>query len=165
MLTIRHDIWALRGMMLNVVDVCIGTNIGWKADGENVMGRGLAKQAASRYTDLPASYGQWCGEVGEGAYYYKPGRVWCIPSKPLNPDQHPWLSWQNPGSLPLVEAGLKALYREFRILHSSMGYYCLVPLIGAGNAGLQKSDVRSLIERVLGDDHRFILVLPPRGGS
>ena len=54
------DIWNWLSEPHNC-EVVIPTNIGWKADGSNVMGAGIAKQAILRYgRDIAAWYGAIC---------------------------------------------------------------------------------------------------------
>jgi hypothetical protein len=135
-------------------DIVIGTNVGWKHDGSNVMGRGLALEAVTRYPSLSQMYGRWCIVSGEIPYYDEWSRIWCVPSKPLN-EAAPHTSWMGRGSYSLVERGLKHLKKHVPIYKTRVA----VPLLGAGNAGLNPTRIQKMIESILGEDDRFTLVL------
>lgn len=134
--------------------IVIPTNIGWKRDGANVMGAGLAKQAAARYPGAAAWYGAWCadhpGEPCVVAYPLAP--IIFFPTKPLN-WQAPYLSWQGSADLATIERSAKALA-------SWPGKEPVaVPLVGCGNGGLLAADVVPILERCL-TKKRFVLVRP-----
>jgi hypothetical protein len=132
----------------------IPTNIGWKMDGSNVMGRGVAAQAAKLYPELAKWYGERCqrhwGDVGL--------RVWknlvLFPVKPLNEEQ-PQLSWRQPADLDLVDESiveLKWFLTEQEIV---------LPMVGCGNGELDPMSVLPILKRYLSDD-RFTLVIRPQ---
>lgn len=151
MLEIEDDIWAYWPHAW----IAIPTNIGWTDVGMNIMGVGLAKQAADRCPDLPLWYGSWCKTFGE-ATPVMANREHCIvlfPTKPLDANK-PNLSWKQPSSLGLIERGLKQLV-ELDIQGDVM-----VPLLGCGAGRLIPSEVVPLMKRYL-TDNRFILVQQP----
>jgi hypothetical protein len=157
------DIWKYRGKGY----IVIPTNLGWRKDGANVMGRGLAAQAASLYPGLAERYGEMCRQYGE--------RLSCVvvsgydtplilfPTKPLNKEA-PWLSWQAMADLSLIEKNAKCLAELEGDLKDDLPI--LVPALGCGNGGLDLREVRPILERHLTSD-RFVLVLssPQEGGG
>lgn len=155
MKTMYGDIMSFRGKGY----IVIPTNIGWKVDGSNVMGRGLARLVASIYPGLPKDYGAICQKYGEKTTCavisgYDAALI-MFPVKPLNREA-PWMSWKSMGSLELIERSAKHLAE----LEPSLpgGLPIAVPAVGCGNGGLDLSDVKPILERHLVSD-RFILVL------
>lgn len=155
MKTVYGDIMSYRGKGY----IVIPTNIGWKADGTNVMGRGLARLVASRYPKLPADYGAACKLQGEKAKCV----VWAgpdvnlilFPVKPLNKEA-PHMSWKSPASLEIIERSAKNLAGLGEVLPGDLPI--AVPAVGCGNGGLDWSDVKPILEKYLVSD-RFIMVL------
>lgn len=139
--------------------VVITTNIGWKKDGSNPMGAGVARAAAEKYPDLPAWYGNRCKKYGEKtavAPYFK-GRLFLFPTKPLDEEQ-PWLSWKNDSSLSLIRKSCQQLSMLVDIL-DERGYLLTrigLPLPGCGNGGLTPRQVLPIITDLL--DDRFVLL-------
>lgn len=144
--------------------IVITTNLGWKANGENVMGAGVAKEAALRYPDLPKWYGQECLNHGlhpnptlgyGGVTIYRPGRMIMMATKDLNPDA-PWLSWRANSTLDRIEKSLESLsgLSESVSLFNLQDYYphgdIYLPPPGCGNGGLALDDVMPLLEKYLG---------------
>ena len=139
------------------VAIVIPTNVGWKHNGENVMGRGVARQAATRYWALAEGYGYWCKAEGDRLYERVEGdgrRLICFPVKPLA--LNPSMSWQQPADLHLLERSAVALAA---LSHRSVW----LPLVGCGNGGLNPADVLPILERLL--DDRFTLVELSRAGK
>src|SRR3954466_10328708 len=88
--------------------ITVTTNEGWNSKGDNIMGAGLAKQAAQRYPDLPKLYGKFLREhPGERTYFtymsqwLEPHRLIMYPTKALNPNA-PHLSWRSKSSVELI---------------------------------------------------------------
>ncbi len=141
--------------------IVIPTNIGWDKDGNNVMGRGLAKDASERYPDLAAFYGAHCLLNRDNpilCFYTVNPITWLttykglimFPTKSLASSPH--LSWRNKSDINIIEIGLQQLahFNQMPIA---------VPLLGCGNGGLQPDVVVPLIERYLVSDN-FLLVRP-----
>lgn len=134
--------------------IVIPTNIGYKKKGgENVMGRGLAAQAAKRFPELPRWYGEYCRTFGKDTpvVIYPDGRLILFPVKPLN-EAAPWLSWTNSADLKLIERSAQQLARV--IIEGPVA----VSLVGCGNGGLDMGDVRPILDKHL-SSKRFTLVL------
>lgn len=154
--------------------IVIPTNIGYKAPnkktgvpGPNVMGRGLAQQAAERVPELPAVYGAFCAKFGEETevtFDLTTGLV-LFPTKPMG--KNPSMSWKNNSTIELVEksarelAAMTYMTRELFAKHEHAAQLksndVYVPLVGCGNGGLLESEVVPLLKSILTDD-RFILV-------
>ncbi len=131
-------------------------NLGWKSSGANVMGRGVAKQAAAKFPDLAMWFGQVCKDMAS-ADIVKINRysdLLMFPVKPLFKTA-PHLSWQRDADFDLVE-------RSARELASLLGSNqpIVLPLVGCGNGGLSPCDVLPMLFRLLRSD-RFTLVLTP----
>jgi hypothetical protein len=139
--------------------VVVTTNIGWKKDGSNPMGAGIAKQAANRFPDLPAVYGPRCKKYGEdtAVWPFVPGKLILFPTKPLNPDQ-PWLSWKSDSDYSLIERSAKQLVKLVDILRQRGKFLPVVmlPMVGCGNGNLEPRRVVRLLEKYL--DDTFTLV-------
>ncbi len=125
------DIWKIRRPRDFVV---VPTNIGWIASGKNIMGRGIAREAAQRYADIPAWYGALCRQHGAGlpVCSHDPYRLIFYPTKPLA--SNPALSWKHGSSLDLVRKSRVELVRLLSSL--PRGGRVLLPAVGCGNGGL-----------------------------
>ncbi len=139
--------------------VVVTTNIGWKKDGSNPMGAGVAKEAASRFPDLPAKYGARCQKYqhNTAVWPFRPGKLILFPTKPLDAGQ-PWLSWRSDSDYTLIERSAKQLAKLVSILRQEEKFLPVVvlPLVGCGNGNLEPKRVVRLLERYL--DDTFILV-------
>lgn len=149
------DIWKYRGKG----HIVIPTNLGWRKDGSNVMGRGLAKMASLRYPELPVWYGTQCQKHREKT----PCLVWAAPDasiilfpvKPLNAAA-PWISWKSEADLDLIDRSAKSLAELAQALPGDLPV--LVPAVGCGNGQRDLGEVRPILEKHLSSD-RFILIL------
>lgn len=149
----RGDLWDYHKRKCWVV---VTTNIGWKTDGTNVMGAGVAKEAARRFPALPSWYGYLCKKYKDdvGICLYNPGGLILLPTKKLNKAK-PHLSWQADSDLDLIEQSLQQLVAcvdDERIKQVVMGYP------GCGNGGLQRAQAKPLLKQYL--DNRFIVLRP-----
>lgn len=161
------DIWEFFDRGCYVV---IPTNAGWKKNTFstgmlNVMGRGLAWQAKQRYPDSA----EWLGQeyfklaqakkpMGDPEWLkaYPGGRLIFLPTKPLNPST-PQLSWKQKSDPIMIEKHLEqlpAFVTKCKIEKVA------IPLLGAGNGGLDPEKMKDLIFCKLEKDTRFTLVLP-----
>jgi len=138
--------------------IVIATNIGWKSDGTNPMGAGIAKAAADKYPDLPAWYGKKCKKhkADTAVLPYKPGKLFLFPTKPLA-DQ-PWMSWQQDASLALIQQSVKQLVWWLEIFQRDGMKFIKpigIPLVGCQNGNLKPKQVLPILNKYL-DDH-FVL--------
>jgi hypothetical protein len=176
------DIWVIQGTHA----ITIPTNMGWRGDGLNVMGKGLARQAALKCRRIPEIVGA----------FYRRAHIQRLDSgkRGIN-DKPPILSLHfaaSNGNLRLREdltddglgvaelvfvpskrlvspaymswrgdADIRLVRRSLRALKKKefLKSKVAVPLIGAGNGGLSEVIVKSCIKEILGDDARFTLVL------
>lgn len=131
--------------------IVIPTNIGWTKEGKNVMGAGLAKQAAQRFPELPKKYGNAC-KLGEDAAFCiaLKERLVLFPVKPLN-KQQPWLSWKNKADLDLIEQSCIKL-KDF------IGRPFAMPLVGCGNGGLSQDQVLPIIDKYFSKNSYITMV-------
>ena len=139
-------------------NIVIPTNIGWTKEGKNVMGAGLAAQAAQRFPKLAYFYGQYCKKYGsetEVIPWAGTNQLILFPVKPLNVEK-PWLSWQQPASLDLIRKSAEEL--EDLATSGVIEGLTAVPLVGCGNGKLSEKDVLPILREEL--DSRFILVRP-----
>lgn len=132
--------------------IVVTTNIGWNRYGQNVMGAGIAKQAAAKFPELPEWYGKFCQEykANTPVVLAPNGKIVLFPTKKLNSIQ-PWLSWKENSDLALIERSLiqlKQLEPTRKIA---------TPIPGCANGGLSQKDVMPLLERYLTED-RFLVV-------
>lgn len=139
------------------ITICV--NIGWKKDGSNPMGAGIAKAAAERYPDLPAWYGKRCKKyrADTAVAPYEDGKLFLFPTKPLDEDQ-PWMSWKSDSSLALIERSCKQIVKLVDVL-SERGIFIPrvgLPLPGCGNGNLTPKQVKPVIKDLL--DDRFVLL-------
>lgn len=152
MIEARGNLWDWEKSSLLVIP----TNIGWKADGRNVMGAGLAKEAAARWHGLAEWYGKFCCEHREDTpvvrYEWSP--LILFPVKPMS-KLGPAMSWRLFASLELIERSAIQLSRWFE--ETEWKDSIAVPAVGCGNGRLRETDVIPVLEKHLVDD-RFILV-------
>lgn len=156
------DIWKLSTKADTVV---IPTNVGWKNDGKNPMGRGLARQAARRWGFLAEMYGTFCQKHGRATplCVLPMESKWChhlilFPTKPLNVEK-PYLSWRQDADMALIEVNLLNLQRHASTYCEKADaplYYSesrsrriLVPSVGAGEGGIPEEMIMQLLERHL----------------
>ncbi len=138
MKTYHGDIWNLHPEHFVVVP----TNLGWDHAGLNVMGAGLAKQAADRFPDLRRRYGGLCRDGEKGLIVFYDLKLIMFPTKGLN-EQQPWLSWRSLSDLSLVALA--------RVAARPIA----VPLVGCGHGGLPVTKVTELLAAHLKTD-KFI---------
>lgn len=129
--------------------IVIPTNAGYKSNGENVMGAGLAFQASKEVPDLPRVYGIRCMDKNP-CFYYKEKRLILVPSKPLIAET-PWLSWKQSARADTLVSSLEWLESNAVIFETDV----YVPLIGAGNGGLDKVLVKKRMNEIL-KNNKFI---------
>lgn len=133
-------------------EVVIPTNIGWKSDGSNVMGAGLAKQAAKRYPGIAGWYGSICQACGPHTpvVIHEEHPLIFFPVKPLNYDE-PHLSWRYKASHNLIRRSLDQL-ASLRLGHFA------IPMVGCGNGGLDEQDVYPMIQATFRHEANVTLV-------
>lgn len=160
------NIWDLRESHWLVIP----TNAGWNAAGRNVMGRGLARQAAARYPVLPWLYGKVCRDTAysqtpDESFAPMPFMVWSpdespglilFVTKPVNKDA-PQLSWQRKSDLGAIRASCEMLAQWLK-LPPELGTLIAMPLVGCGNGGLQESEVLPVLNEFFAETDNVVLV-------
>ena len=135
-------------------EVVIPTNIGWRANGSNVMGRGVALQAAQRYPGVSAWYGAICQACGPftPVVIHPEHPLIFFPVKPLDYDD-PNLSWRKKASIQLIQ---KSAIQLSKLRLGKVG----VPMVGCGNGGLTEMSVFPALYTILSEDHFTLVRLP-----
>jgi hypothetical protein len=153
-----EDLWECDGFGW----IVIPTNIGWKKDGSNPMGQGLAKEAAERYPWLPEIYGMYCQLKGDdvAVKFDLRSRIVLFPTKPLNADS-PHMSWRGRATLDRVRLSAQQLnamllphkdaeWPNAKPLHTN---HIILPVVGCGMGRLDEDDVLPVLHEELDDRH------------
>ena len=149
----RGDIWHWHDADWWIV---IPTNIGWKRNGENVMGRGLAREAARRFDGLALWYGLHCRDHGAsaGVVTWPLHHLIMFPVKPLREDA-PWLSWQQKADLGLIQRSAWEL-SQLKLRGFLQGAPIAVPAVGCGNGRLKLEQVEPILAAYLDNDFTLV---------
>lgn len=145
---VRGDLWELAPEM---EAVCITTNGTVKKNGEAVMGRGCALEAAQRFPVLPGLLGQHLQLTGNHVYVVHVvedlGVEYDLVTFPVK--HH----WRERASLDLILRSANEL-----VLLASLEEWedVLLPRPGCGNGGLSWHIVGSALARAL--DDRFVVI-------
>ena len=121
----------------------IATNLTVNREGEAVMGRGCALEAAQRHPRLAKAYGTYIlGRTPpHDADLFTYGSLICLPTK---------RNWRQPSDLALIEAGVEQLLR-FQSRQADGTTFAL-PRLGCGFGGLRWETVRPILaQRLVGD--------------
>ena len=139
MLETVGDIWAYAGTSI----IAITTNGSVTRDGRAIFGRGVARQAASRFPGLAVTAGRLLVERGNHVCSLGNGVV----TFPV--EETPW-------SLPDLRLIARSA-EELRLLADLSGWQrIVVPRPGCGGGGLSWRDVQPLLEACL--DDRFVVI-------
>lgn len=145
---IKGDIWDFhtRGQV-----VCITTNGFVKTNGECVMGRGTALQAARKFPKLPGELGLLIQSKGNHVHYIPKYRLISFPVK-----RH----WKEDARLDLIERSCKELVQLADCVGNGtfrMNFKYYLPMPGCGNGNLAwYGEVDNLVAKLL--DDRFVVV-------
>ncbi len=141
---IFEDIWKQHKQGRWVV---ITTNGDIKNDGTCVMGRGVAKQAADRFPDLPCELGKRIASAGNVVNVFEDLKIITLPVK-----HH----WKDKADLRLIEKSLQQLVAWADIPPRKHGkFYMVRPGCSNGKRDWE-SEVKPLCEKYL--DNRFVIV-------
>lgn len=124
--------------------IVITTNGSVRRDGCCVMGRGVAREAATRFPSLPSALGACIKTNGPRVQFFSDLKLFAFPVK-----HH----WSDTADMGLIELSSHQLVAEATTLDLSR-VYLVRP--GCGNGHLQWKDVKPVISRIL--DSRFIVV-------
>ena len=156
-----EDIWECDGFGW----IVIPTNVGWKKNGSNPMGQGLAEEAAERFPWLPEIYGVYCklrhdkGEPARTTFDLR-SRIVLFPTKPLN-EETPHVSWRGRATLDRVRLSAQQLnamllphkddsWPNAKTLHTN---HIILPAVGCGMGRLDEDDVLPVLHKELDDRH------------
>ena len=152
MLETFGDLWDLAEQGCDAL--VITTNGYVRKDGRAVMGRGIAKEAADRFLELPAFLGSAIRREGNHCFLFawQPYDIVTFPVKPtFGPNHEP--GWKVKAQLPLIEASAKELV-TFADRYDWTDV--LLPRPGCGNGGLKWAQVQPVLKDIL--DDRFTAV-------
>ncbi len=126
--------------------IVITTNGTIKANGELVMGKGIALQARQRYPDIPKTLGSYIKEYGTRVALDGQHGLIFFPTK---------YDWRKASDLKLIEVSACELTEQLELVK---GYPTPIymPRPGCGNGGLNWEDVKPVLEKYL--DDRFVVV-------
>lgn len=130
------DLWDLhaRGEWIGVT-----TNGTVRKDGCAVMGRGIAKQAATRFPSLPFEVGQYIVRYGNMPQRFSDYRIYTFPVK------HQWWEWAD---INLISESMYEIRCLWNMYNSGRLF---IPRPGCGNGGLRWKDVRKEIAPIVKD--------------
>lgn len=137
------DLWDLQ---LSGAWVVVPTNRQRRANGDAVMGGGVAKTAAWRHPGLETRYGRALA-AGNDRMAYPRWRILCVPTK-----DH----WKNPSTIDLVTVAVDGVARW---CEQNPETFVAVPALGCGLGGLDWEPVRDLLLEVLAS-YRCVLLEP-----
>lgn len=161
------DIFQLRNKLIQKgekVILTVPTNVGWKKDGSNVQGAGIAKQLKENFKNknYALEYGLICHYYHEIDQYEDKSMCYAVISddlqilffatKPLN-EEKPYLSWQQNSTIEQIKASMK----EFKSFIDYQEELILFPLVGSGNGGLDKNMIQEYLIKELKDYNNIIL--------
>ena len=154
--------------------VCISTNGFIKANGENVMGKGCAKEAADYFPELPKILGDRIKKYGnvvnklrhfEGvailSFPVKPVSNICVTVKSQVVNHMQYLykmgdkipGWACVANVSIIEQSARQLVE----MTDKNGWTkVLIPFVGTGAGELRWSDVKPVLDKIL--DDRFVAV-------
>ena len=134
------DIWDFHKKGKYIV---IPTNGTIKANGEAVMGRGLALQAKLKFPYIPKTVGKYLGTLGTVPIVFQDIKVLTFPVK---------YNWFEKANLALIEESCEHL----RYMWHDCSEEVYLPKVGCGNGKLDWKDVKPILKKYL--DDRFIIV-------
>ena len=112
-----------------------------KRNGDAVMGKGVALQAALKYPELAQDLGQKLRDYGNQVFAFLYGDVWIIT---LPTKEH----WRDSSSERLVRTSLRQLVEIVSALQIES---VVLPLIATGCGGLPKENIKELLHSKLDD--------------
>ena len=126
--------------------VCITTNGVIKANGELVMGAGIARQAKERYPLLPRKIAEAVQLYGNNTYYFPDENIFSFPTK-----NH----WKDKSDIELI---IKSAHQLIDLMNSMHIPRVYMTKPGCGNGGLDWQTVSPILMKIFSDS-RFVVVL------
>ena len=136
--------------------VVITTNGYVKNNGQAVMGRGCAREAADKWPFLPMILGEAIKEFGNEVF------IWGLQDIDEDTEELRFnniitmpvkYNWWEPANLILIQKSATDLKTEADLWHFDS---VVMPRPGCGNGGLEWDDVKPIIEEIL--DDRFVAI-------
>ena len=161
---IKGDLWDIECDAL-----CVSTNGFIKSNGENVMGRGCAKQAAEFFPEIPKLLGDRIKKYGNVVSMLRHYEGVAILSFPVKPEINTYMNnksevvkhmhsrykigdqvpgWACVAELSIIEQSAKQLV-EMADRHG--WEKVLIPFVGAGHGELRWKDVKPVLDKILDD--------------
>ncbi len=127
--------------------ICITTNGVVKNDGALVMGKGIALEAANRFSELPKYWGHYVKTNGNKVYPATKIRLFSFPTK-----HH----WSDKSDINLIKASIIQLNGYLNSFYLDKIY---IPRPGCGNGGLKWEEVKEQLSKMIfPPDSRMIFV-------
>lgn len=127
--------------------ICITTNGSINKLGRAVMGRGVAREAAIRFPELPNQLGRTIQNYGNHTNVFPEYRVICLPVK------H---QWHQTADMDLIKRSCQEMVQGLRMWGFKAEEEFALVRPGCGNGNLNWSDVKPMLEKIL--DDRFLVV-------
>ena len=134
------DLWECKGFKV------IPANLSLNRIGQAVMGRGIAQQAAVRFSGLRTLLGKHIEETNNvpRLHIFGQWEIICFPVK---------RKWLDKADMNLIRSGL----RKLKDLADKLPTPIYLPMIGCGFGELEEGDIIPILEEYL--DDRFVLVM------
>lgn len=144
--------------------IALPGNIGWTRKGENVMGAGVAKQAAQRYPTIKKYFGEGCQKYRSRTHILAyeeqdSSMLLFFPVKPLNEDC-PWLSWKSKASLDRIDLSCQFLVSYINGFSDVTNLQIYLPVVGCGNGGLEIKDAYPILDQYLFEGKYHLVITP-----
>lgn len=149
MIEVHGDLWEYPAALR-----VITTNGVVNDAGENVMGKGCARQARVTFRGLAKALGTLIDQGGNHVHLLRDfgTREWCLASFPVK------AHWSKPAELALIERSA----RELRALVDAEGFASVVvPRPGCGNGLCDWARVKPILAQIF-DDRFAVITYPPR---
>lgn len=128
--------------------IAVTTNSTVSGGGINVMGGGIAKEAASRNPAMPFQLGALLNEYGNFPFPFYSYRLITFPTKG---------NVFEDSTLELVTKSSAYIHRQWNKVKDLSSVSLHIPRPGCGLGGLDWTDVEPIMEEYFGDDERFTI--------
>lgn len=132
-ITLKGDIFNYYGY-----GVYIGctTNGNLNKEGKLIMGAGIAKEFAQKFTDLPETLGFKVKKFGNNVYLDQEHKTFSFPTKE---------SWKEPSNLETIDRSLKQLIEIARAMFPTV---FILPYPGIGCGKLTKEQIEPVLKQI-----------------
>jgi len=136
---VEEDIWNFHSKDHWII---VTTNGFVKTNGDCVMGRGIAKQAAVKFPDLPSKLGTAIRKYGNHVFSFPGYRIFSFPTKRV------W--WEKSSEDLITNSCLELGEAILAWTRRKESVYIVKP--GCSNGGLKWKDVEPIVEKYLVND-------------